>query len=64
MKCCDSQEKLFELNNRITALVNRLNQTSYMIFSKDMAKILLEELSEEEWVEPTHTETGGGSWLP
>jgi len=55
---------MFDLNNRITALINQFNQTSYMIFSKDVAKILLEELSEEEWAKPTHIETGGGSWLP
>jgi len=64
MKCCDSRERMFDLNNRITALINQFNQTSYMIFSKDVAKILLEELSEEEWAKPTHIETGGGSWLP
>lgn len=64
MKCCDCQERMFDLNNRITALINRLNETSYMIFSKDVAKILLEELNEEEWGEPTCTETGERGWLP
>ena len=49
MKCCDSQEELFELKNRITNLINRLNATSYMIFSKDMAKLMLEEFHEKQW---------------
>ena len=49
MKCCDSQEELFELKNRITNLINRLNSTSYMIFSKDMAKLMLEEFHEKRW---------------
>jgi len=49
MKCCDSQEELFELKNRITNLINRLNSTNYMIFSKDMAKLMLEEFHEKQW---------------
>ena len=49
MKCCDSQEELFELKNRITNLINRLNSTSYMIFSKDMAKMMLAEFHEKQW---------------
>ena len=49
MKCCDSQEELFELKNRITNLINRLNSTSYMIFSKDMAKLMLEEFHEKQY---------------